>query len=209
MAHSLSDIPEARLITRRQFITGLASAAGLLITSPVLAAIAPSQERTLAFHHTHTGERRHITYWRDGDYVPEKLQELNHLLRDFRTGDQVAIDRKLLDTLYALHLSLDQPGEFQIISAYRSPKTNAMLRKSSSGVVSAYRSPQTNSMLRKSSSGVAKRSLHMQGKAIDIRVCGCNLKQLRKTAMALKAGGVGYYPKSNFIHVDTGRVRYW
>jgi uncharacterized protein YcbK (DUF882 family) len=189
MAHSLSDIPEARLISRRQFITGLASVAGLLITSPVLATIAPSQERTLAFHHAHTGERRHITYWRDGDYLPEKLQELNHLLRDFRTGDQVAIDRKLLDTLYALHLSLDQPGEFQIISAYRSPKTNAMLRKSSSGV--------------------AKRSLHMQGKAIDIRVCGCNLKQLRKTAMALKAGGVGYYPKSNFIHVDTGRVRYW
>lgn len=189
MAHSRSDTSETGLISRRQFLTGLASVAGLLITSPVLAAIAPSQERTLAFHHTHTGERRRITYWRDGEYLPEKLQELNHLLRDYRTDDQVVMDRKLLDTLYALHLSLDEPGEFEIISAYRSPKTNAMLRRNTSGV--------------------AKHSLHMEGKAIDIRVCGCKLKQLRKTAIALKAGGVGYYPKSDFVHVDTGRVRYW
>ena len=99
------------------------------------------------------------------------------------------MDQGLLDTLYALNLSLCEPGEFEIISAYRSPKTNAMLAGKSGGV--------------------AKRSLHMQGKAIDIRVRGCNLKQLREKAVALKAGGVGYYPKSDFIHVDTGRVRYW
>lgn len=189
MALSLSNRSGMGLISRRQFLSGLASAAGLLVASPAFAVIAPSQERTLAFHHTHTGERKRITYWQDGDYLAESLKELNHLLRDYRTGDQVEMDRDLLDTLYALHLSLDEPGAFEIISAYRSPKTNAMLRRNTSGV--------------------AKKSLHMQGKAIDIRLCDCDLKKLRKTAISLKAGGVGYYPKSNFIHVDTGRVRYW
>lgn len=184
--HSFSDI---QLLSRRQFLTGLTSVAGLLITSPVLAAIAPLQERALAFHHTHTGEREQITYWRDGEYLPERIDALNHLLRDHRTGEQTQMDVGLLDVLYALNLKMGEPGEFQIISAYRSPKTNDLLRSKSSGV--------------------AKRSLHMQGKAIDIRLCGCELNRLRKTAVSLKAGGVGYYPKSNFIHVDTGRVRYW
>jgi uncharacterized protein YcbK (DUF882 family) len=177
------------LLSRRGFLTGLASSAGLLAASPVLAAITPAVERSLTFYHTHTGERAEITYWADGDYRAEGLQALNRLLRDHRTGEQTEMDRGLLDTLYALNLSLCEAGEFQIISAYRSPKTNAMLASKSSGV--------------------AKRSLHMQGKAIDIRVTGCKLKRLREQAVALKAGGVGYYPKSNFIHVDTGRVRYW
>jgi uncharacterized protein YcbK (DUF882 family) len=181
--------PNTPLLSRRGFVLGLASAAGLLAASPVLAAVTPSAKRTLAFYHTHTGERAEITYWRDGEYLAENLQALNHLLRDHRTGEQTEMDRGLLDTLYALQLSLGEPGEFEIISAYRSPKTNAMLRSKSDGV--------------------AKRSLHMQGKAIDIRVCSCDLLRLRKTAVSLKAGGVGYYPKSNFIHVDTGRVRYW
>jgi len=187
-AHPNIQSSELRL-TRRGFITGLASAAGLIAASPVLAAVAPSVERTLAFHHTHTGERAEITYWRDGDYLAEGLQAMNRLLRDHRTGEQAEMDRDLLDTLYALNLTLCEPGEFQIISAYRSPKTNEMLRNKTGGV--------------------AKRSLHMQGKAIDLRVESCKLKRLRENAMALKAGGVGYYPKSNFIHVDTGRVRYW
>jgi uncharacterized protein YcbK (DUF882 family) len=174
---------------RRGFITGLASMAGLLATSPVLASVTPSVQRSLAFSHTHTGERAEIVYWRDGEYLADNLQALNHLLRDHRTGEQTQMDRDLLDLLYALRLSLGEPGEFEIISAYRSPKTNRMLRSNSDGV--------------------AKRSLHMQGKAIDIRVCSCDLVKLRKTAVSLKGGGVGYYPKSNFVHVDTGRVRYW
>lgn len=177
------------LLSRRGFLTGLASSAGLLATSPVLAAVTPAVERTLAFYHTHTGERAEVTYWADGDYLPEGLQALNQLLRDHRTGEAAAMDQGLLDTLYALNLSLCEPGEFEIISAYRSPKTNAMLAGKSGGV--------------------AKRSLHMQGKAIDIRVRNCKLKLLREKALALKAGGVGYYPKSDFIHVDTGRVRFW
>jgi uncharacterized protein YcbK (DUF882 family) len=176
-------------LSRRGFISGFASALGLLATSPVLAAVIPSPQRSLAFYHTHTGERAEITYWRDGDYLAEGLQAINRLLRDHRSGEQAEMDRGLLDTLYALSLRLCEPGEFQIISAYRSAKTNEMLRHKSGGV--------------------AKRSLHMQGRAIDIRLAGCKLKQLREKAVSLKAGGVGYYPKSNFIHIDTGRVRYW
>jgi uncharacterized protein YcbK (DUF882 family) len=99
------------------------------------------------------------------------------------------MDRALLEMLYQLQQSTGVEGEFEIISAYRSPKTNTMLRSKSGGV--------------------AKRSLHMQGKAIDVRLCGCDLKTLRDSAITLQAGGVGYYPKSNFIHVDTGRFRYW
>jgi uncharacterized protein YcbK (DUF882 family) len=179
------------LLSRRGFISGFASALGLLAASPVLAAVTPSPHRSLAFYHTHTGERGEITYWRDGDYLAEGLQAINRLLRDHRSGEQAQMDRDLLDTLYALQLSLCEPGEFQIISAYRSAKTNDMLyRKSKNG-------------------GVAKRSLHMQGRAIDIRLAGCKLNRLREKAVSLKAGGVGYYPKSNFIHIDTGRVRYW
>jgi uncharacterized protein YcbK (DUF882 family) len=121
--------------------------------------------------------------------LKESLREINHLLRDHRTGDTVQMDRELLDLLYSLQHKVESKKEFQVISGYRSPKTNAMLRSKSSGV--------------------AKKSLHMQGKAIDIRLPGTSLKNLRKAAVALKSGGVGYYPNSNFVHVDTGRVRYW
>jgi uncharacterized protein YcbK (DUF882 family) len=177
-------------MSRRRFLTGLASAAGLVMTSPVIAAIAPSESRSLTFRHTHTGERERVTYWKDGEYLPDNLEILNHLMRDHRSGKQTQMDRKLLDMLYALQQRVGvDSGEFEIISAYRSPATNEMLRGKSSGV--------------------AKGSLHMQGKAIDIRLCDCDLKSLRNNALALKAGGVGYYPKSGFIHVDTGRVRFW
>jgi uncharacterized protein YcbK (DUF882 family) len=189
MKSESTDLSKRLLLSRRGFLTGLVSTAGLLAASPLLAAVTPAVKRTLAFYHTHTGERAEITYWRDGDYLAEGLQTVNRLLRDHRSGEQTEIDLGLLDTLCALNLSLCEAGEFEIISAYRSPKTNAMLRSNSIGV--------------------AKRSLHMQGKAIDIRVTGCRLKLLREKAVSLKAGGVGYYPKSNFIHVDTGRVRYW
>ena len=177
------------LLTRRRFVSACASLAGLLVVPQVLASVAPESSRGLSFYHTHTGERETIVYWHDGDYSEPGLAAANYLLRDFRTEELVEMDRNLLDLLYALRLSTGEEGEFQIISAYRSPKTNKMLRNASSGV--------------------AKRSLHMQGKAIDIRFCACGLKSLRDKAISLKAGGVGYYPDSNFIHVDTGRVRYW
>ncbi|MES9971726.1 MAG: DUF882 domain-containing protein [Candidatus Thiodiazotropha sp.] len=174
--------------SRRRFLSGCASLTGIVLASPVLA-LASDEHRNLAFRHTHTGERKSVTYWRNGAYQSDNLQILDHLLRDHRTGESTQMDRALLEMLYQLKRATGIDGEFEIISAYRSPKTNTMLRNKSGGV--------------------AKRSLHMQGRAIDIRLCGCDLKALRDSAVAMQAGGVGYYPKSNFIHVDTGRFRYW
>jgi uncharacterized protein YcbK (DUF882 family) len=188
MSPTLSEHNNHPCLSRRRFLRGCASITGIVLTSPLMV-LAADENRTLAFRHTHTGERETVTYWHKGEYQTDRLQILDHLLRDHRTGESTHMDRTLLDMLYQLQLAVGTCGEFEIISAYRSPKTNEMLRKKSSGV--------------------AKRSLHMQGRAIDIRLCGCDLKRLRDRAVALKVGGVGYYPKSNFIHVDTGRFRYW
>ncbi len=178
-----------RGINRRRFLAGCTAFAGSVIAPAAFASITKLPERQLAFHHLHTGEKVKLTYWAEGKYLPDSLQEINHLLRDHRTGDTAQIDRQLMDLLFNLQTRLESQGEFQIISAYRSPKTNRMLRSKSSGV--------------------AKKSFHMQGKAMDIRLSGADLKHLRRAALALKSGGVGYYPKSNFIHVDTGPVRHW
>ncbi|MBT3048679.1 MAG: DUF882 domain-containing protein [gamma proteobacterium symbiont of Ctena orbiculata] len=189
MTSSPKRILETPCLSRRRFLCGCVSIGGMLVTSPLLAALSGGESRSLAFRHTHTGERKRVTYWRDGEYLRENLQILDHLLRDHRTGESTSMDRALLDMLYGLQQGIGGEGEFEIISAYRSPKTNQMLRTKSGGV--------------------AKRSLHMQGRAIDVRLCGCDLKTLRDQALAMKAGGVGYYPKSNFIHIDTGRFRSW
>lgn len=149
--------------------------------------------RALSFVHTHTAEKLAIEYCCDGRYDQAALDKLNYLLRDFRSGEVHPIDPKLFDLLHELAANLGADGEaFHVISGFRSPVTNAMLRQRGG--------PST---------GVATRSLHMVGKAIDIRLPGVKLKELRETAAALKRGGVGYYPASNFVHVDTGRVRYW
>lgn len=124
-----------------------------------------------------------------GRYLPTALSAVSHLLRDFRTGDEHPIDPRLLDLLHALHVSIGSQRPFEIISGYRSPGTNAMLRTHGGGVASG--------------------SLHMQGRAIDLRVGDVPLASLRDAALALRRGGVGYYPTSNFVHVDTGRVRRW
>lgn len=144
----------------------------------------------LKFYNTHTGERRHIVYREHGSLIEEGLQEINFITRDFRTGDIVEMDPKLMDLLHGLQSLTNPKGEFEIISGYRSPKSNQKLRN-------------------RDSSGVAKRSFHMQGRAIDIRLQNVDLKHLYRAARELKVGGVGYYPGSNFIHVDTGRVRTW
>lgn len=175
--------------TRRSFIhAGAGIAAGLLITPlPSLASI--QQERKLSFHNTHTGENTSAVYWADGDYLADGKQEIDEILRDHRTDEIYPIDTDLLDLLYLLRADVQGKRAFEIISGYRSPATNAALRKNSSGV--------------------AKRSYHMQGKAIDIRLRGCDLGHLHKAAMAMRAGGVGYYPGSDFIHVDVGPYRSW
>ncbi|MBU4253572.1 MAG: DUF882 domain-containing protein, partial [Acidobacteria bacterium] len=144
---------------------------------------------TLSFYQTHTCETLGACYWKDGDYLSHSLQRINYILRDHRTEEVKPIEKKLLDVLFVLHKNLQTDKEIHIISGYRSP--------------------QTNQKLRSKSSGVAKNSLHMDGKAIDIRIPGIPLQKLRRAAMDLKAGGVGYYPGSDFIHIDTGRVRCW
>ncbi|MGD8630677.1 MAG: DUF882 domain-containing protein [Gammaproteobacteria bacterium] len=175
--------------TRRGFIrNGAGLAAGLLIMP--LASLASSQQvRKLSFHNTHTGENASAVYWAEGDYLADGKQEIDEILRDHRTDEIYPIDTDLLDLLYLLRAEVQGQRAFEIISGYRSPATNAALRKNSSGV--------------------AKRSYHMQGKAIDIRLPGCELKKLHKAAMAMRAGGVGYYPGSDFIHVDVGPYRSW
>ena len=145
-------------------------------------------ERSLAFHHTHTDEQLSVTYFADGHYVVDSLFRIDHLLRDFRTGEIYPIDADLLDTLHILR-SACGGGTFEVISAYRSAATNAMLQARGDGV--------------------ATNSLHLQGRAIDVRLTGCDTARLREAAIALARGGVGYYPVSDFVHLDTGRVRVW
>jgi uncharacterized protein YcbK (DUF882 family) len=184
----------ARQLDRRTFLGfGAAAAAGVLI--PKAAQASPSRkpiERALSFFNTHTGERLTTTYCCDGKYQADALRAIDYILRDSRANEVKAIDPKLLDLLHELGGVLETGQPFHVISGYRSPHTNSVLRAQGG-----------------SHSGVASRSLHMVGKAIDIRVPGVKLDHLRTAAQSLKLGGVGYYPTSNFVHVDTGRVRYW
>ena len=150
---------------------------------------APARDRELSFYNTHTGEKLSATFWSGGKYLSEGVEEISWLLRDHRADAAHTVDTKLLDFLYQLQAKVERPGEFQVISGYRSPETNEMLNKKSSKV--------------------AKRSYHMLGKAIDVRMPGFDTRQLRKAAISLKGGGVGYYASSDFIHLDVGPVRKW
>lgn len=176
-------------LDRRRFlgIAGAALFAGVAL--PAEAAPLLKRPRALAFDNLHTGERLSTVYWENGRYLPEAIGHINWLLRDFRTDQIHPMDPALLDLLAALHLRLDTRKPFAVISGYRSPETNAMLASLSDGV--------------------AQNSLHMQGMAIDIRVPGRHLRHVRAAALSLRRGGVGYYPHSDFVHVDTGRVRTW
>jgi len=184
-------------LSRRRFLGfGAVATAGALIPSRVHGAIAADApkvvERVISFFHTHTGERLRTAYCCGGQYQPDALKAIDYILRDFRANEVKPIDPRLLDLLHELGGTLEVDQPFHIISGYRSSHTNALL-KAQGG----------------SQSGVASGSLHMVGKAIDIRVPGVKLDHLRGAARSLKLGGVGYYPSSNFVHVDTGRVRYW
>ncbi len=150
---------------------------------------ARSQERAIALHNIHTGERLNRVYWAAGDYIPDSLAEIDLVLRDWRTDEVHPMEPGLLDLLNKLHGVMGSDKPFEVISGYRSPKTNAKLATASGGV--------------------AKKSLHMRGMAIDINLPGRKLSDLRDAAWKLQQGGVGYYQKSGFIHVDIGRVRRW
>lgn len=179
---------------RRAFLgIGAAAAAAALVPSRAQAAVvARKPERVLSFFHTHTGERLKTAYCCGGQYQPDRLLEVNHLLRDFRVNETREIEPRLLDLLFELNGTLGTDQPFHVISGYRSPQTNQMLRERGGA-----------------STGVASHSLHMVGQAIDIRVPGVRLEQLHSAARSLKIGGVGFYPDLNFVHVDIGRVRYW
>jgi uncharacterized protein YcbK (DUF882 family) len=154
-----------------------------------VARAAATAPRTLSLLNLHTGERLKATYFEGGDYVPDALAAMNNLLRDFRTGDVHPMAPNLLDLVATLQQRLDSNATVHVISGYRSPKTNASLHARSSGV--------------------ATHSLHMEGEAMDIRIPGVELADLRNAALGLQRGGVGYYPASDFVHVDVGRVRRW
>jgi uncharacterized protein YcbK (DUF882 family) len=184
-----------RSVNRRSFL-GFGAVAAAAALAPAAGQAAPAaakrRERVLSFLHTHTGERLTAAYCCDGIYQPEALARINHLLRDFRQNEVRPIDPQLLDLLHELGGTLETDAPFHIISGYRSPTTNTMLRERGG-----------------THSGVASQSLHLVGKAVDIRLPGVKLDHLRAAARSLKLGGVGFYPSSNFVHVDTGRVRYW
>lgn len=147
------------------------------------------ESRTLKFYHTHTHKTLTVTYYEAGDYLPESLEELRVFLSDWRNGHQHPIDPGVMDILWEIQQHAENPNAYEVISAYRSP--------------------ETNNFLRKNSNGVARKSQHLLGKAIDVRLRGTDTSQLRDIALDLKLGGVGFYEKSDFVHVDTGRVRRW
>jgi uncharacterized protein YcbK (DUF882 family) len=147
------------------------------------------QRRALSFFNSHTEESLKTIYCEHGRYLPVSLDGVNYILRDHRTGEVKPIDPRILDLLFRIRMKIKTQDSFHIISGYRSPKTNALLRKNGRGV--------------------AKRSFHMLGKAVDVRLPNVSVSFLRDIAAELGGGGVGYYPRSNFIHLDLGPIRYW
>ncbi len=148
-----------------------------------------STTRALSFYNVHTGETLDTVYFENGEYVPGALREVNYFFRDYRTNEVKAIDPRLLDLLHRIRRALDTSQPFNLISGYRSAATNAWLASQSEGV--------------------SRHSLHMDGMASDVNVQGRSLMLLHTVALAMRGGGVGYYPRSEFVHVDTGRIRRW
>ena len=184
-------VPEAscRCGLRRRFIGRLLLALPAFAALPAPADAGTGEQRRLQLVNTHTGERLDEAYFEDGAYLPARLGMFDWVLRDHRSNDIFPIDQQLFDLLHELAASAGVLPRYQIISGYRSPATNAMLVATTDGVSS--------------------QSLHMQGKAIDVRLEGVPTARLREVALARKAGGVGYYPASDFVHLDIGRVRSW
>lgn len=179
-------------LNRRQFISKtLQAALGSLFPVSVFANGTPERDdaRILSFYNLHTTERLSACYFKNGRFQVRALQQIDFILRDHRSGETRPMDRRLLDLLFALSREVHSTPCFHVISGYRSPATNARLRKRSKGVAGG--------------------SLHMAGKAIDLRIPGIDSSRLRQMGQDLKSGGVGYYPQSDFVHLDTGRIRTW
>ena len=194
MTHSvpLPSPPANHSISRRRFLRlGALAAAATCIPYPALALERTAQrfERSLDFYNVHTGESLSTVYWIKGKYLPVSLRDINYILRDHHSDQVKPIDPQLLDLLYTIDKIVGLRDSFHVLSAYRSPATNAWLRMFHSGV--------------------AEHSMHIEGKAVDVRFFGRDLQMVRHLAKDLQWGGVGYYPWSGFVHLDTGPVRTW
>ncbi len=179
-------------ITRRRFLKGLAYGPVMTLGAPKLVEAAFtgfSSYKSLSLEHHHTGESIDLTYFEQGRYIAGAMEEISYFLRDYHNEEVHRVDPALLDQLYDIKLLLGSNKPFHIVSGYRSPQTNANLRRHSRSV--------------------ARHSLHMEGKAVDIRIEGVGTRSIRDVALALQGGGVGYYPHSNFVHIDTGDIRTW
>lgn len=177
------------LVGRRAFLGLTGPLAATLLLSSTRRAEAALRERSVLLHHRHTGEILRTTYFADGRYQSGELRAATHHLRDWRDNTQLPVDPRLLDLLWSLRAALETAEPIQVFCGYRSPETNAMLRRTRGGA--------------------ARHSLHMRAMAVDLQVEGRTLRQVHRAAVALQAGGVGYYPRSGFVHVDTGDIRYW
>jgi uncharacterized protein YcbK (DUF882 family) len=177
-------------LSRRALLRQGVGAAGLGVGALLVGPARAAQARSLALVHTHTGERIELAYADGPAYDRAALAALNHFLRDHYSGEVGTIDPAVFDQLHRLHVAAGSGKPFEVISGYRCPATNARLRSSGGG-------------------GVARRSLHLEGRAVDVRLPGVALPVLRDAALALRAGGVGYYPREQFVHLDSGRVRTW
>jgi uncharacterized protein YcbK (DUF882 family) len=180
-------LPHSSLLNRRGLLSGAVAAASIAFVKPVPAV--SFTPRSVSLYNTHTGEWVRSVYWADGHYIREAVKDINWVLRDHHSGDVCPMNAGLLDLLQLLRTQLDCQDPFLVVSGYRSAATNAWMH--------AHRR------------GVASKSFHIKGMAIDLRCEGRDLSQLHRAAISLRAGGVGYYPKSDFVHVDCGPIRYW
>jgi uncharacterized protein YcbK (DUF882 family) len=185
---------EAKRHARRDLFAFAAVAAAGAVAAPFFPAPAialPSApyKRALAFRNLRTGDALDLVYWAEGRYLPDAMQRIAHVMRDGRTDETHAIDHRLIDLMARLRASLRSAEPLQVVCGYRSPATNEMLRETTEGV--------------------AANSLHVVGEAVDLRVHGRALAAVHRAALSMKAGGVGYYPRSNFVHIDVGPVRRW
>lgn len=173
------------LLTSTRIVLGLG-----VVSVPTIACAKVMEKRTLSFFHTRAQQELTVTYASGKTYDRKALAQINRFLRDYQTGQVHSIDPKLLDILWAIQGEMGRKGVYEIISGYRSPKTNRGMRRGGHP-------------------GVARQSLHMKGKAVDIRYSGANLSQVKQCAHALQTGGVGFYPRDNFVHLDSGQFRTW
>ena len=189
----LPEPPRRRFLRRASHLGALAAGASSALALPMVATPARAMlagPRRLSLVHTHTGEKLALVFAVDAHYAPSALSALDHFLRDHYSGIVGSMDPQLFDLMFRVQQTLGHDGAFEIVSGYRAGATNDWLRESRGG-------------------GVARHSLHLEGRAIDLRLPGVPLADLRDAALALRAGGVGFYPRERFVHLDTGRVRRW